>query len=96
MWKKYNANKKPKQRTSDNHLFFIPGQVQFYLIYTLHENGNSFESTESRKSSFWPKYLNLMVKPFPIFLLSKKKILGEVLNEVLHDKQSNILPVGFG
>ena len=84
MWKKYNANKKPKQRTSDNHLFFIPGQVQFYLIYTLHENGNSFESTESRKSSFWPKYLNLMIKPFPI------------LNEVLHDKQSNILSVGFG
>ena len=32
--------------------FFIPEQVQFYLIYILHENGNSFESTESRKSSF--------------------------------------------
>ena len=65
--------------------FLIPEQVQFYLIYILHENGNSFESTESRKSSFLTKIFKSDGKTLSNISAEQKNILGEVLNEVLHD-----------
>ena len=70
---------------SDNHLYFIPEQVQFYLIYTLHGNRNLFQSTKSRKSSFLTKIFKSDGKTLSSISAEQKNILGEVLNEVLHD-----------
>ena len=38
-----------------------------------------FKAQRVENHHFWPKYLNLMVKHFPVFLLSKKTFLAKYL-----------------
>ena len=95
---------------TDNHLHFIPRQVQFYLLYSLHEwHKNCLKAQRVENHHFLPKYLHLIVKHFFIIISAEhKSTFGEVLSLIitstthldanwqsLHGKQVFFLPVAF-
>ena len=70
---------------TDNHLHFIPRQVQFYLLYSLHEwHKNCLKAQRVENHHFLPKYLHLIVKHFfTIISAEHKSTFGEVLSLII-------------